>query len=89
MLRVVRTRVPPGERTAIHTNRLSGVLHILSWSNFIRRDAQGNILVDSRTFEKPPASISWAASLTPHTFENIGETEFHAITIELKDGKPL
>ena len=86
-VRVVRTRVPPGERTAVHTHRWSGVLHVVSWSQFIRRDAEGNVLVDSRlnpSLQSPPA-VMWAAALPPHTFENVGDVEFNVITIELKD----
>lgn len=86
-VRVVRTRVPPGERTAIHTHRWAGVLQVVSWSSFVRRDADGNVLVDSRTVEalQAPPPVMWAAALPPHSFENVGETEFNVITVELKD----
>jgi hypothetical protein len=30
-------------------------------------------------------SASWGGPLTPHTFENVGETPFHALTVEMKD----
>ncbi|MEP7294401.1 MAG: hypothetical protein ABI835_21605 [Chloroflexota bacterium] len=86
-VRVVRTRVPPGERTAVHTHRWSGVLQVISWSQFVRRDADGNVLVDSRTnpaLQSPP-QVMWAAALPPHTFENVGDVEFNVITVELKD----
>jgi len=86
-VRVVRTRVPPGERTAVHTHRWSGVLTVVSWSQFVRRDADGNVLVDSRLNPamKSPPPVSWAAALPPHTFENVGDVEFNVITVELKD----
>jgi len=86
-VRVVRTRVPPGERTAVHTHRWSGVLQVISWSQFVRRDAEGNVLVDSRLNPalKSPPQVMWAAALPPHTFENVGDVEFNVITVELKD----
>jgi len=86
-VRVVRTRVPPGERTAVHTHRWSGVLHVIRWSQFVRRDAEGNVLVDSRTNPalQSPSQVMWAAALPPHTFENVGDVEFNVITVELKD----
>src|SRR5215468_10439112 len=64
-VRVVRTHVPPGERTAVHTHRWSGVLQVISWSQFVRRDAEGNVLVDSRlnpALQSPP-TVMWAAAL--------------------------
>jgi hypothetical protein len=85
-VRVVRTHLKPGERTAVHTHRWSGVLHVVSWSQFVRRDAEGNVLVDSRAnpaLQSPPP-VMWAAALPPHTFENVGDTEFNVITVELK-----
>src|SRR5262249_27680635 len=85
-LRVVRTHVPPGERTAVHTHCWAGVLQVVTWSQFVRRDAEGNILVDSRLNEalKAPPQFMNAAALPPHTFENVGDVEFNVITVELK-----
>ena len=86
-VRVVRTHVPPGERTAVHTHRWPGVLYVISWSSFVRRDAEGNVLVDSRITGTPrlPGEVTEAVALPPHTFENVGEVEFNVITVELKD----
>lgn len=73
-LRVVVTHVPPGERTAVHTHHWGGVLYVLSWSQFVRRDGKGNVLVDSRLNPalQTPAQAMIAAPLPPHTFENVG-----------------
>ena len=85
-VRVVRTRVPPGERTAVHTHRWSGVLQVVSWSQFVRRDAEGNVLVDSRLNPalQAPAEAMIAAPLPPHSFENVGDKEFRVVTVEIK-----
>ena len=88
-VRVLDTHIPPGERTPIHTHRLSGVLYVLSWSVFVRRDDQGNVLLDSRQVEsmaKPPATLTtWSAVLPPHSFENVGTALFHVISVEFKN----
>lgn len=61
-------------------------LYVLSWSDFIRRDPEGNVLVDSRTMmDRPaPGSAIWAAPLVPHYVENIGQDDLHIIAIEIK-----
>jgi len=86
-VRVLRTRIKPGDRTPVHTHQWAGPLYVLSWSTFIRRDDKGEILVDSRTIEalKAPGPVMWGAALPPHSFENIGETDVDLIAVELKD----
>ncbi len=86
-VRVLDIHVPPGQRTPVHTHEWPCVLHILSWSDFIRRDADEAVLVDTRRpgFNHPPA-IGWALPLAPHSFENVGAAAFHAIGVELKPG---
>lgn len=86
-VRVLDTRIPRGERTPIHTHRWSGALYVLSWSNFVRYDEKGNVLVDSRNvaaFQTPP-TVLWSAPIPPHSLENVGETDLHIISVELKD----
>jgi hypothetical protein len=86
-LRVVVTHVPPGERTPVHTHRWGGVLYVISWSQFVRRDDKGSVLVDSRLNPvlQAPAQAMMAAPLPPHTFENVGDVEFRVVTVELKN----
>lgn len=47
-VRVLETRIPPGDLVPVHTHRWPSVLHVSTWSDFIRRDATGAVLVDSR-----------------------------------------
>ncbi len=82
-VRVLDTRIPRGETVPVHTHRWPCVLHILSWSDFVRRDADGNITADSRG-KAPPARILWLEALGPHSLENVGTAEFHAVSVELK-----
>jgi hypothetical protein len=56
--------------------------------DFIRRDAEGSTVVDSRTIAKVPEdSALWSGPLPPHTLENVGNLELRAISVELKSAK--
>ena len=84
-VRVLETRVRPGEQVPVHTHRWPSVTQLLSWSDFVRRDATGAVLVDTRGRPAPTVpSVSWAEPLPPHSLENIGGAELHALSFEVK-----
>lgn len=84
-VRVLDTRIAPGESTAVHHHRWPGVIYLLSWSDFVRRDAEGNVLFDSRTVQPmAPGAAIWAAPLPPHSVENVGSAELRVLTVEVK-----
>ena len=85
-VRVLDSRVAPGDTTPIHTHRWPGVLYVLSWSDFIRYDRDGNVVLDSRTVGSRPeaGTASWLPALGPHCVKNVGDRELRAIAIELK-----
>ena len=59
-VRILNTSIPEGDRVPIHTHRWSSVLYILSWSDFVRYDDKGKVLLDSRkveSFKNPPAVV--------------------------------
>ncbi len=86
-VRVLDTRVAPGETVSLHTHRWPSALFIVSWSDFVRRDGDGVVLVDSRVGEKlPVGGAVWSGPLGPHTLENVGQMELRAISIEVKGG---
>ena len=87
-VRVLDTRLGPGERTPVHTHRWPATLYVMSWSDFLRRDPDGNMIVDSRSWDSRPAvgDALWLPPLTPHSVENIGESELRLIAVELKSG---
>lgn len=89
-VRVLDTRIAPGEKTPLHTHIWPGVLYIRSWSDFVRRDADGHVLVDSRTMAaKPVAGTAlWSPALGPHTAENVGDGDLHVLAVEVKGGRP-
>jgi hypothetical protein len=87
-VRVLDTRVGPGETVPLHTHRWPSALYIMSWSDFVRSDAEGKVVADSRTGGKiPEGSALWSGPLTPHTLENMGALELRAISVEVKASK--
>jgi hypothetical protein len=85
-VRMLDTRIKPGDRTPVHTHRWPAALYIRSWSSFVRRDARGEILLDSRTvpsLTKAPQAL-WSQALAPHSLENVGTSDLHVISIEMK-----
>jgi hypothetical protein len=85
-VRVVETRIPPGDTVPLHTHRWPGMLQILVWSDIVRRDEHGNVLLDTRQSSPLQApGFAWLEPLPPHTVENVGPYEIHNITVELKD----
>jgi hypothetical protein len=86
-VRVLDTRIEPGQTVPVHTHRWPSVYHILSWSDFVRRDAAGQVLVDTRESpgSDPPVAL-WAHPLPPHSLENVGTKAIHLVSVELKGG---
>jgi mannose-6-phosphate isomerase-like protein (cupin superfamily) len=83
-VRVLDTRIAPGDTVPLHTHRWPSVLHVLSWSDIVRRDEHGAVVLDSRTSVVRPPEIMWSPPLSPHTLENVGTTEIRVMSIELK-----
>ena len=86
-VRVLDTRISPGDTVQVHTHRWPAVYHLGSWSDFVRRDAEGKVLLDTRG-RPPPATlplIVWSEPLPPHSLENVGTADLHAVSIEIKD----
>jgi tartrate-resistant acid phosphatase type 5 len=85
-VRVLDTRVLPGERTPVHSHRWPATLYVMSWSDFLRRDANEKIIVDSRNWDRRPVpgEALWLPPLTAHSIENIGQSELHLIAVEVK-----
>jgi quercetin dioxygenase-like cupin family protein len=85
-VRVLDTNIPPRQTVPLHTHRWPGVLYVLSLTDFVRRDGEGKIVVDSRASGKPAIKGAlWSEPLPPHTLENVGETEIRVISVELKN----
>ena len=48
VVRVLGARILPGQTVPLHTHRWPCALYILAWSDFVRRDAEGAVLLDTR-----------------------------------------
>ena len=86
-VRVLDANIPPGEITALHTHRFAASHIVISWSDFIRYDAEGNVLLDSRNMGKsvPQHTALWSGPLGPHTLKNVGANDLHIISVEIKN----
>ena len=87
-VRVLRTRILPGQTVPVHTHRWPSVQFILSWSDLVRRDHVGEVMLDTRTVSESPKLNTplWHPALPPHSVENVGGAEIHALQIEIKNG---
>jgi quercetin dioxygenase-like cupin family protein len=85
-VRVLDTSVGPGNTVPLHTHCWPGVMYVLSFSDFVRYDEQGNVLLDSRQLAaKPqPGEAMWSPPLPPHSLKNVGSSDLRVITVELK-----
>ena len=85
-VRVLDTLIPAGETTAIHTHRYPASTYILSWSDFVRLDDKGNVMLDTRTLSKKPetGAANWVEALPPHALQNVGDQDMHVISVEQK-----
>ena len=86
-VRVLDSLVKAGEATPVHTHRWPAVLYILGSSDFVRYDAHGLVIFDSRSAEKNAEAgrAIWAEPLAPHSVKNVGTGEIRVVAIELKD----
>ena len=82
-VRVLDTVIPAGDTVPVHTHRWPAVYYTIQSGEFIRRDGEGSLLFDSRT-ATARASASFVDCLPPHSVENVGPSEIHLISVELK-----
>jgi hypothetical protein len=86
-IRVLETLLLPGEETAVHTHIWSGFLYIISWSDFVRYDQHGNVMMDSARMKSTPipGTAIPAAPIPPHSLHNVGMQNIHVILTEFKE----
>jgi hypothetical protein len=87
-VRFLEVIIRPGDFVPVHTHRWPSVVYVQSTSDFIRRDGQGRVLFDSRQAGALPTTpaIEWLGPLPPHSVENVGTSNVHLLTVELKHG---
>jgi quercetin dioxygenase-like cupin family protein len=84
-VRVLENRLAPGETVPLHCHCWPASLYVLGWSDIVRRDARGTLLMDSRTLTTPAkGAILWSPAMAPHTLQNVGQSELWLICVEVK-----
>jgi hypothetical protein len=85
-VRVLLTTVPIGGATPLHTHRWPSTEYLITAPDFVRRDADGHVVLDTRaSASKPRASdVLWSDALPPHSLENVGEAELRVLMVEIK-----
>ena len=79
-VRVLELRLKPGEREGMHTHP-AYVLYALTDYRVKNTSADGTV----RVFERKGGDVFWGEPVT-HGGENVGDTEVHALIVELKQG---
>ncbi|MFL5649013.1 MAG: hypothetical protein ACJ776_11545 [Chloroflexota bacterium] len=85
-VRVIRTTIPVGTLTPLHTHLTPTLQYVVSGSHFIRRDEGGAVMFDTRTdpdYVLP--QVQFAESIPRHTIENTGDDDLIVIGVELKE----
>ena len=86
-VRVLDVTVAPGETEPVHSHRWPSVLYVLAAGDFIDRDGEGDVILDTRQLKTPlqyPMTI-WKDPEAPHAVENLSKTiTLHLIRVEMK-----
>ena len=86
-VRVLEVTLGPGELEPLHHHRWPSTLHITAMGHFIDRNADGDIIFDTREMDGPPPLplTMWKDAEAPHSVENLSETEtIRLIRVEMK-----
>ena len=86
-VRVLEVVVAPKEIEPVHHHKWPSVLYIMDAGEFIDRDREGNIIMDTRELPEPieyPLTL-WKEPEAPHSVENLSSTKaLRLIRVELK-----
>lgn len=84
-VRVVETVVPAGDTTPVHTHLAPTLTQVNGFAHFVRRDAQGKVLFDSRASGmSPDTQYVFAETTLEHTIENTDNSDLRVIGVEIK-----
>jgi hypothetical protein len=84
VVRVLETTIRPGDRTPVHNHLAPTASYIVSGSHLLRRDPDGNVLLDTRSdpdFVLP--RVMFSPGLAAHSLENPGPDDLVVIGVEL------
>jgi hypothetical protein len=85
-VRVLLTTIPTGATTPVHTHRWPSVEYVITATDFVRRDPDRNVLLDTRAGGTKPntSDVLWSDPFPPHSLENVGDAELRVIMVEIK-----
>ncbi|PRX56229.1 hypothetical protein [Flagellimonas meridianipacifica] len=87
-VRVLEVTVLPNEIEPVHHHQWKSVLYIMDAGDFIDRDAEGNVIMDTRKLPEPlvfPLTM-YKDPEAPHTVENLSDTKtIRLIRVEMKE----
>jgi len=84
-VRVLETTIAAGEKTPLHTHLTPTVMYVLSLAHFIRRDENGETMVDTRAnLDAVRPKVLFSESIPRHTIENTDTMDLVVIGVELK-----
>ena len=86
-VRVLEVTVAPKELEPVHHHQWPSVLYIMEAGDFIDRDGEGNVIMDTRQMPEPlvfPMTM-YKNPEAPHSVENLSETKpIRLIRVEMK-----
>ncbi len=87
-VRVLEVTLAPKELEPLHHHRWPSVIYIMEAGDFIDRDKDGNVILDTRELPNPlvfPMTI-WKDPEAPHAVENLSDTiTIRLIRVEMKE----
>jgi len=86
VVRVLDSLLKPGESTPVHTHRWPSAQYVIGLSDFVRKDGEGNVLLDTRENGSLPraGTAFWSQPLQPHSVTNVGDRDIRVISVEIK-----
>ncbi|MFX0557510.1 hypothetical protein ACOCEA_11975 [Maribacter sp. CXY002] len=86
-VRVLEVTLAPNELEPVHHHQWPSVLYFMEAGDFIDRDAEGNVIMDSRKIPEPlvfPLTM-YKEPEAPHSVENLSDTKLiRLIRVEMK-----
>jgi quercetin dioxygenase-like cupin family protein len=86
-VRVLDSLLRPGESTPVHTHRWPSAQYVIGLGDFVRKDGQGSVILDTRETGGLPAAGTafWSLPLEPHCVTNVGDSDIRIISVEIKE----
>ena len=85
-VRALETVIVAGDTAPLHSHLAKHPMLVNSGSHFVRRDADGTVLLDTHAMEPPfvMPSMLWSDGIPAHTLQNTGDDEIRVYLVELK-----